>query len=177
MTNALSYTLCLAIIVAEFVGNLQTFAQAMTKSVVEQKTKPYTAVSGGYLVVLREGEKLIDALERLAIDEHVPSANFTGMGFVNVTFGFFDANTKEYKPGEFQNVELASMHGSIAWKDGKPSVHAHGVVGDHNFESHAGHILNATVSTGSLEILVTVHNKRLERKRDEQLGADVLNLY
>lgn len=157
---------------------LPTILRAQTPEPVQnaKAMKAYTKVPNGFLMVLKQGEDLFMALERIAIDEHLPSANFTGMGFVNVTFGFFDFSTKEYKPGRFNNVELASMHGSIAWKEGKPSVHAHGVAGDSEFAAHAGHILAATVSTGSLEILITVHDKRLERKRDEQLGADVLDV-
>jgi predicted DNA-binding protein with PD1-like motif len=140
------------------------------------KITKYTRVRSGFLMVLRRGDDLIRELESFAVGENIPSANFTGMGFVNVTFGFFDAKTGQYKPQDFKDVELASMHGTIAWKANKPSIHCHGVVGDKNFESFAGHILDATVGTGSLEILITVHDKKLERRKDETIGADVLQI-
>jgi uncharacterized protein len=151
-------------------------AQTAINANVEHTMKSYSKVSNGYIMVLKQHQNLFDELERLATDEKIPSANFTGMGFVNITFGYFNFGTKEYQPGDYSNVELASMHGSIAWKEGRPSVHAHGVVGDQKFEAHAGHILKATVSTGSLEIMVTVHDKQFERRRDERLGADVLDI-
>lgn len=140
------------------------------------RAQQYTKVRSGYIMVLRQGENVINALEQFAVKENIPSANFTGMGFVNMTFGYFNFSTKQYTPRDFNRVELTSMHGSIAWKEGKPSIHAHGVIGNQSFESYSGHILKATVSTGSVEVLIVVHDKRLERKKDEQLGADVLEI-
>jgi predicted DNA-binding protein with PD1-like motif len=142
----------------------------------EAGMKRYTKVSAGYLMVLRQGDNLFDALEKFARDENLPSANFSGMGFVDITFGFFDFEKKEYKPKDFNKVELASMQGSIAWKEGKPSIHAHGVAGDQSFQTFGGHILKATVNTGSLEILIIPHDKPFERKHDDSIGADVLEI-
>jgi predicted DNA-binding protein with PD1-like motif len=149
-----------------------TYSQDTDKSTM----KRYTKVPEGYLMVLHQGDNVFEQLEIFAQQENIPAANFTGMGFVDVTFGFFDFKTKQYDPKEFKGVELASMHGTIAWKEGKPNVHSHGVAGDKSFKAHAGHILSATVSTGSLEIMLIIHDKRLERKKDESIGADVLEI-
>jgi uncharacterized protein len=134
----------------------------------------YAKVPAGYLIVLRQGDDILKQIEALAVKENIPSANFTGMGFVTMTFGFFDFKTKKYDPKEFKDMELASMHGTIAWQDGKPSIHAHGTVTGKDFQAHGGHILSGTVGTGSVEILVTVHDKKLERVKEEKLGANVL---
>jgi predicted DNA-binding protein with PD1-like motif len=133
-------------------------------------------VPAGYLMVLRQGDNLFSELVKFSNEVSIPSANFTGMGFVNITFGFFDFKVKKYRPKDFKDVELASMHGTIAWKNDTVAIHAHGVVGDKTFQSFAGHILAATVGTGSVEILITPHDKRFERKRDEGIGADVLTI-
>lgn len=139
-------------------------------------TARYIKTPAGYLMVLRQGDDVFKEIEKLATAEKIPSANFTGMGFVNAKFGFFDFKTKEYKPKDFKEVELASMNGSIAWQKGQPSLHVHGVVTDASFKAFGGHLLSATVSTGSLEITVIVHDKKLERKMEEPLGANVLQL-
>lgn len=136
----------------------------------------YTKTPTGYLMVLRQGDSIIQHLEKFAVAESIPSANFTGMGFVNVTFGFFDAKTKQYLPKDFRDVEMSGMLGSIAWQKDKPSIHTHGIVTGRDFVAHGGHILSGTVGTGSLEIAITVHDKRLERERDEELGANVLSV-
>ncbi|RZJ59474.1 MAG: DNA-binding protein, partial [Flavobacterium sp.] len=122
----------------------------------------------------RQGDDIFKEVELLAQKENIPSANFTGMGFVNMTFGFFDFKTKKFDPKEFKDMELASMHGTIAWQKGKVSIHAHGTVTGKDFATYGGHILSGTVGTGSLEILVTVHDKKFERIHEQQLGANVL---
>lgn len=144
-----------------------------------QKTQPeiprYIKVPAGYLMVLRQGDNIFDELEIFAKNENIPSANFTGMGFVNMTFGFFDFEKKEYDPKkEFKDMELASMHGTIAWQNGKVSIHAHGTVTGKDFMAYGGHILSGTVSTGSLEIMIIVHDKKFERIKEEKVGANVL---
>ncbi|WP_223860140.1 PPC domain-containing DNA-binding protein [Spirosoma validum] len=149
---------------------------ALAQSTDDKQPKRYVKVPAGYLMVLRQGDSILGKLEEFARQENVPSANFTGMGFVNIKFGFFDFSTKKYNPKEFSNVELASMHGTIAWQKGNVSIHAHGVVGDKTFKAYAGHILSATVSTGSVELMITIHDQKLEREQDEKLGANVLSL-
>lgn len=137
----------------------------------------YIKVPTGYLMVLQQGDSIVNELERVTVKENIPSANITGMGFVNVTFGFFDSQTKKFIPKTFNDVELASMNGTIAWQNGKPSLHLHGVVGDRDFNTFGGHILEGTVGTGSLEIMIVLHDKKLERVFEEGLGANVLHLH
>lgn len=136
----------------------------------------YIKTPTGYLMVLRQGENVLRKLEDFTNKEKPPSASFTGMGFVNVKFGFFNFKTKKFEPRDFKAVELASLNGSIAWQDGKPSLHAHGVVAGKDFKAYAGHILEAEVGTGSVEITIVLHDKKLERKMNEDLGANVLEL-
>ncbi len=127
-------------------------------------------------MVLREGDDILDRIRNLALREQIPSATFSAMGFVNITFGFFNFKTKTYKPGTFRNVELASMTGSIAWQSDSVSIHTHGVATDENFRAYGGHILEATVSTGSVEILITTHDSVLQRHKEDPPGANVLQL-
>jgi len=140
----------------------------------KDQIKRYIKVPEGYLMVLLQGDDILPQLEAFAIAENIPAANFTGMGFVNMTFGFFDFTTKEFLPKAFKDVELASMNGTIAWQKGKVSIHAHGVVTDKNFNAFGGHILEGKVGTGSLEIMLLIHDKPLERKFEDDLGANVL---
>jgi uncharacterized protein len=153
------------------------FVQAQVQSTNSDNMKRYVKVPTGYLMVLKQGDNLFQELEKFAETEAIQSANFTGMGFVDITFGFFDFKTKKYNPKDFKAVELASMHGTIAWKQNDISIHAHGVVGDKNFQAFAGHILGAVVSTGSAEIMIFLHDKHFQREKDESIGADVLEIH
>lgn len=139
---------------------------------IEQR---YTRTPSGYLMVLRHGDDVLESLKQLATKERVRGASFTGLGYARTaTFGFYDFKTESYLPRTFDSVEVASLTGTIAWKDDEPSIHAHGVVSDAEFQAQGGHLLDLMVGTGSMEITVTLHDKPLERKKDPDIGADVL---
>ncbi|WP_370901099.1 PPC domain-containing DNA-binding protein [Chryseobacterium gossypii] len=137
----------------------------------------YTKTPAGFLMVLRQGDDVIAQIEGLAKAENIPSANFTGIGFAQeVTFGFYDFNTKKFNPKTFNKVEMGSLTGSIAWNENGPSIHLHGVATDDKFDAYGGHILSLHVGTGSMEIYVTVNGKKLEREIEQPLNANVLQL-
>jgi len=137
----------------------------------------WTATPTGYLMVLRRGDDVIASLEKLAVAEKIPSASIMGIGFFSdVTFGFYDFGKREFEPKTFKDVEVLGLTGSIAWKEGKPSIHAHATVAGRDFQAVGGHILAAKVGTGSAEITVIVHEKKLERSVDPDIGANVLQL-
>jgi predicted DNA-binding protein with PD1-like motif len=83
---------------------------------------------------------------------------------------------KDFVPKSFENVEMASITGSLAWQDGKPSIHVHGVAGRDDFSTVGGHLLALVVGTGSLEITVTRHDRELQRMVEPSIGANVLQL-
>lgn len=142
-----------------------------------RETPRYVKTPTGYLMVLRRGDDVIASLEKLAETEKLPSASLTGIGFFSdVTFGFYDFDRKEFAPKTFHDVEVAGMTGSIAWKENKPSVHLHAVAAGRDFNAVGGHVLDAKVGTGSAEITLLVHDRKLERKVDPEIGANVLQL-
>jgi uncharacterized protein len=111
------------------------------------------------------------------VREQIPGASVSGIGFLGeVTFGFFDLSKRDFEPKTFHDMEAAGMTGSLAWKDGKPSVHLHAVAAGRDFAARGGHVLAARVGTGSAEITVIAYDVRLERKSDPRLGADVLQV-
>ena len=137
----------------------------------------YVKTPTGYLMVLRQGDDVIASLEKLADIEKLPSGSVTGIGFMrDITFGFYDFGKKDFSPKTFHDMEIAGMTGSIAWKDGKPSVHLHAASAGRDFNAVGGHVLKAKVGTGSGEITIIAHEKMLERKVDPGLGVNVLQL-
>lgn len=137
----------------------------------------YIKTPTGYLMVLRQGDDVIANIENLAKSEKIPSASFTGIGFASdVTFGFYDFNAKKFDPKTFNKVEMGSLTGSIAWNDQGPSIHVHGVATDDKFNTYGGHILSLRVGTGSMEIYINVNDQKLERKVEQPLNANVLQL-
>lgn len=140
----------------------------------ETAPNKYIRTPTGFLVVLRQGDNVLQELEQLATREKIQGATLTGLGFGHPTFGFWNAQTKTYDPKAFRDLEMASLTGSIAWKDGKPVLHLHGVGADKTFTPFGGHILALEVGTGSMEIAVTVLPQRLTREVDPQIGAPVM---
>ncbi|KQT25963.1 hypothetical protein ASG22_04520 [Chryseobacterium sp. Leaf405] len=137
----------------------------------------YNKTPTGFLMVLRQGDDVIANIENLAKTENIPSASFSGIGFASdVTFGFYDFNSKKFNPKTFKKVEMGSLTGSIAWNEKGPSIHVHGVATDDKFNAYGGHILSLHVGTGSMEIYVTVNDQKLERKIEQPLNANVLQL-
>ncbi len=136
----------------------------------------YVHSENGYLMVLREGDDAFAHLTQLAVDERLQGATLTGFGFGHATFGYFDPALGDFVRRDFRDVELASITGSIAWKDGVPSLHLHGVSTDRTFAAHGGHLLALQVGRGSLELQIIARRTPLLRQRDETLGAEVLTL-
>ncbi len=83
---------------------------------------------------------------------------------------------KKFNPKTFKKVEMGSLTGSIAWNEKGASIHIHGVATDDKFKAFGGHILSMHVGTGSMEIYITVSDKKLERKIEQPLNANVLQL-
>lgn len=143
----------------------------------QQDNCRYIKTPAGYVMVLRQGDDVITHLENLAKTENIPSASFTGIGFASdVTFGFYDFNAKKFNPKTFKKVEMGSLTGSVAWDEKGPSIHVHGIATDDKFNAYGGHILSLHVGTGSMEIYVTVNDQKLERKIEQPLNANVLQL-
>lgn len=136
----------------------------------------YINTPTGFLMVLRQGDDVLQYLKKLAQEEDIPSATISGIGFVDATLGYWDASKKVYVPRQFKAMELASLNGSIAWEDKQPSIHAHSVLIDSEFQAHGGHILDMHVGSGSVEITITLHADKLERAKDKSIDANVLML-
>jgi predicted DNA-binding protein with PD1-like motif len=137
----------------------------------------YIPTSTGYLMLLHQGDDVLKHLEGLMRAEGVPSATVVGFGFVSLArFGFFDFERDAYDPREFADLEITGLNGSLAWKQGEPSIHAHACGGDAEFKVVGGHVLDLVVGRGSFELSIIVHATELERARDESIGANVLQL-
>ncbi|VVE15520.1 hypothetical protein PEP31012_02865 [Pandoraea eparura] len=136
----------------------------------------YIKTPTGYFMVLRMGDNVFEQLTKFAIAENIPAASVAAIGFGHATFGSWNAAKKDFDSKTFRNVEMASIVGSVAWKEGKPSIHIHGIAGDSTFSAYGGHLLDLEVGTGSMEITLNVHQKRLERAIDPCIGANVLGI-
>ena len=112
-----------------------------------------------------------------ATQEQLSAASFTGIGaFSDVTLGFFERARKAYKRIPLdEQVEVLTLAGDIALKDGERQVHAHAVVGKADGSAWGGHLLEGHVWP-TLELVLVESPVELRRTLDEETGLPLITL-
>jgi predicted DNA-binding protein with PD1-like motif len=130
-----------------------------------------------YAIIFERGDEVIEGIESFAEETGVHSAHFTAIGaFQEATLGYFEIERKEYDriPVEEQ-VEVLTLAGDIALKDGKPKVHCHVVLGKRDGLALGGHLIEATVRP-TLEVILTESPGQLRRRHDETTGLALIDI-
>lgn len=130
------------------------------------------------VVILDTGDEILSSLKSVARTEHLAGSSFKAIGALsNVELGWFNWETKEYQTAVKleEQIELLSLIGDIALKDGKPQVHAHLVIGRRDGTAHGGHLLSATVRP-TCEIVITESPKHLQKEIDPESGIALMRL-
>jgi uncharacterized protein len=130
-----------------------------------------------FAVVLDTGEEAVASLLSFAGTHRITAAAFTGIGaFRDATLGFFDTERKEYERIPIdEQVEVVTLLGNFATKDGEAKLHAHAVVSKRDGRAYGGHLLEAHVRP-TLEVVVTETPAELRRETDPATGLPLLAL-
>ncbi len=137
--------------------------------VIEQQPKTY-------VVVFETGEELAAGLQAFAQREKLTGSSFKAIGaFSSVKLAWFDWEKKEYRPSVVFNeqVELVSLIGDVALKDGDPQVHAHVVVARADGVAYGGHLLEACVRP-TCEVILTESPPNLHKEIDPASGLALI---
>jgi predicted DNA-binding protein with PD1-like motif len=119
-----------------------------------------------HVVILATGDEVMTALADLAKREAITAARFSAIGAVSEgEVAFFDFSRKQYKGMKLvEQLEMVSLVGDIALdKDGKPTVHAHAVLGRADGSTLGGHLLGA-IAKPTLEVFVTTYPQTLQKR-------------
>ena len=131
-----------------------------------------------YVLVLAAGEEAFAAISAFAAKEGLQGASLTAIGaFARAEVGWFDFDRKDYKriPVDEQ-CEVLSLIGDIALgDDGKPSLHAHTVLGLSDGTTRGGHLLKGVVHP-TLEVTVVETPAHLHRRKRPGLGIALIDL-
>ncbi|MDP1719085.1 MAG: DUF296 domain-containing protein [bacterium] len=124
--------------------------------------------------ILKKGDDLFGKLRDFLRRNRVNSGFFNGLGgFQKAELAFYDLRTKKYNKKKFIGpFETLSITGNVAQGADDIVIHAHVVLGDKNFKTFGGHLINATVG-GTLELNI-VEAGMLERKFDDETGLELL---
>ncbi len=129
-----------------------------------------------FVVICDKGDDPVEVLETFARQHEVGSAGFTAIGaFRSVTLGYFDPAIMEYQRNQVdEQVEVVSLVGDVASKDGEPRVHAHVVVARHDATTRGGHLLAGAVWP-TLEVVVTESPTQLRKHSDPETGLALID--
>jgi uncharacterized protein len=129
-----------------------------------------------FILMFETGEELVDGLLQFAKLQKVSAASFTAVGALSsVRLGWFSWESKRFEPSVTldEQVELLSLIGDIALKDGEPVVHAHAVIAKKDGTAHGGHLLNASVRP-TCEVFLTESPAKLRRFIDPDSGLALI---
>jgi predicted DNA-binding protein with PD1-like motif len=128
-----------------------------------------------FAVVFETGDEVMAGLRAFAQERGLDASHFTAIGaFSDAVLGFFDWERKTYaKIPLAEQVEVLSLVGDIALKDGEPEVHAHVVVGKADGTAHGGHLMTAHVRP-TLEVILVESPAYLRRQLDPESGLALI---
>ena len=130
------------------------------------------------VVILDTGDEILSALKSVAHTEKLVGSSFKAIGALSdVELGWFNWETRKYQTAIKlkEQVELLSLIGDIALKDGEPQVHAHLVIGRKDGTAHGGHLLSAMVRP-TCEIVITESPRQLQKEIDPESGLALIRL-
>jgi predicted DNA-binding protein with PD1-like motif len=129
-----------------------------------------------FILVFETGDELARGLSDFATDEKLSAASFKAVGGLSsVRLGWFSWESKKYEASVTldEQLELLSLIGDVALKDGKPVVHAHAVVGKKDGSAHGGHLLEAHIRP-TCEIVLTESPVHLQKFVDPESGIALI---
>lgn len=129
-----------------------------------------------FILVFKAGDELADGLLQFAKEQKLSSASFKAVGALSsVRLAWFSWESKRYEPSVTldEQVELLSLIGDIALKDGQPAVHAHAVIGRKDGTAHGGHLLKAYIRP-TCEVVLTESPVQLQKFIDPESGLALI---
>lgn len=131
-----------------------------------------------FVLVFETNDELAQSLKKFASEQKLASASFKAIGALSsLKLGWLNWQTKQYEPSVSldEQVELLSLIGDVALKDGEPQVHAHAVVGKRDGTAHGGHLLQAYVRP-TCELVLTESPTHLNKEFDHAAGIALIKL-
>jgi predicted DNA-binding protein with PD1-like motif len=131
-----------------------------------------------FVLVFETNDELANTLKNFAAEQKLASASFKAIGALSFAkLGWFDWDSKQYEPSVVLNeqLELLSLIGDVALKDGEPQVHAHAIVGKRDGTAHGGHLLEARVRP-TCELVLTESPGHLRKEFDPESGIALIKV-
>ena len=132
----------------------------------------------GNTVILRidRGEDIVEKLKQAALQEQIRLASVSALGATDdFTVGVFSLAEKQYHSHTFTgDFEIVSLTGTINTMNGEYYSHLHMSCADAEGHVFGGHLNRAKVSV-TCEMVVTIIDGAVDRKRDESIGINLFD--
>jgi len=131
-----------------------------------------------FALIFETGDEIASLRSQFAAGQGLGGSSFKAIGALSYAqLGWFNWETKKYDPACVlaEQVELLSLIGDIALRDGEPQVHAHVVVGRSDGTAHGGHLLEARVRP-TCELILTESPIHLQKKYDPETGIALIQV-
>jgi uncharacterized protein len=130
-----------------------------------------------FVLVFRTGDEAMAELAGFAKEQRLAASHFSGIGaFRDLVLGYFEWERRAYRRISLsEQVEVLSLVGDIAVRNGEPTVHAHVVVGKADGSAHGGHLLEGRVRP-TLEVVLVESPAHLRRTQNAESGLALIDL-
>jgi hypothetical protein len=131
-----------------------------------------------FAVIMDTDDEVVEVLKRFAVSQKLAGSSFKAIGALSyVKLGWFNWQSKEYEIAiEISDqVELLSLIGDVAMKEGEPEVHAHVSVGRRDGKVYGGHLMKAVVRP-TCELILTEHPEHLQKRFDPESGLVLIKV-
>jgi uncharacterized protein len=131
----------------------------------------------GAVVILEPGDELHASVVRAAKIHGLKGAFVSAIGAVDdLELGYFRLPEKTYdRMTTRERLEVVSLTGNLALKDGEPFLHVHGVFSGPDFKTIGGHVFRAVASV-TLEVMM-IRASALKRVPFPEFGLTRIDPY
>lgn len=127
------------------------------------------------VVVCDKGDDPVRTVNQAVREAGVQAAQVTGVGALrSAEVGYFDRDSRDYlRIRVDEQVEVLSLIGDVAARDGVPELHAHVVLGRRDGSTVGGHLLGGEVWP-TLELMIPEVASSLAKRVDPETGLALL---
>ncbi len=120
---------------------------------------------------LEAGSGLVEGLLDIARRKRIATAAVMAIGGVDrLRLAYFNSKEKKYEEHDYEEfLEVISLTGNVAQKDGAPFLHLHGTFAKRDMSVIGGHVFSGTVSPLLEAVFVPTANTAY-RRFDESRG-------
>lgn len=127
-------------------------------------------------VRIDRGEEILEQIAKVCAEEKVTLGHITALGATeDFTIGVFDLVSKSYCRQHITTFhEILSINGTVNTMDGEHYCHVHITAADTTGRVMGGHLIRCVVGI-TCELVLTVSDGIVDRKRNEELGFNMMH--